>query len=116
MKTRAEIALAWWVVLTLLLIAADLALHPTQVALWIHHAAGMIGAYRAAGEPPGATLIAVAKTLPLTVYLIPAAAAVAVGSAWWAVARRGDNGSIQRGSHVVDAGQGARIVKQRRSK
>lgn len=114
MKTRAEVALAWWAVLTVLGYTTDVALHSAQAGAWIHAAAQMISAFRAAGATPGATLLALAKTLPWSFYLIPLAAGAIVGGIWWAIGCGVSGDDIQRGARLVDSDEGARIVKQRR--
>lgn len=115
MKSRSEIALAWFVVLTMLGYTGDIALHVSQATLWIYHIAGTIAAYRAAGATPGATLLALAKTLPWAFYLIPLLAGVSVGTIWWAVVRYSkDDSGIQRGARVVGSDEGKRMVRQQR--
>ncbi|MHB1527836.1 MAG: hypothetical protein ACYCXT_00130 [Acidiferrobacteraceae bacterium] len=116
MKSRGEIMLAWWLVLTVLGWAGDLFLHVPQALAWIHSTWHAAGFEYARGLGSHVVLLTIIKSLPVGALLIPLTAAMIVGLIVWYIGPGGDDDTgVQRGSTVTDASTLARIIKRRKS-
>ena len=94
-----DAAAGWWVVLTVAGWLVDLFLRWPGPVAWVHQAWEIVDVYRVHGISPGATLIALARTLPIDVWLIPAGAASGVVMGWGLIPN-GEAGGVQRGARL----------------